>query len=542
MATPRDDDARRAASGKECGSCGTRLGDDQRYCLECGQRRGPLPVAVAARLPVLTKHEREEEKESTAAEREHTEARQGPLLGYVLNPRAAAVAVMGMLAFGALLGAAISPLARSAGLYSILLEEPEPEPAPVEAEEPVSEPEIEPEAEEVPVSAEVSAAPIPEAPAEVPTEEAPPELPPELPPTEELPEVKHVFLVVLGENGYEETFGKTSSAPYLSKTLAKKGELLTNYYGVAGSDLANQIALISGQGPTPETVANCPNYGDIVPGTESAEGQVEGNGCIYPATTKTLVSQLAEKKLTWRAYVEGVGDPTGQVLSCRHPAAGTPDPNHAPLPGDPYLTWRNPFVHFHSLTDGPACAENDVGLDRLTADLKVKGTKAPTLSYIVPNACHSGSPVPCEPGKPAGPAAAEEFLATLIPAILTSPAYKEGGLIAITSALAPQSGEHADPSACCVVPEFKNLPPVAATEPSVGPVKPSGGGGRVGMLLISPFVKPGSVNETGYYNHFSLLGTIEELLGLEKLGYANDLALTPFDATVFNAETSEAPE
>jgi phosphatidylinositol-3-phosphatase len=539
VATSTDDDARRAARGKDCGSCGARLVDDQRYCLQCGRRRGPLPAAVAARLPVLVEPD-PEEKAPAPVEPEPVGADKARLLGYVLNPRAAAVAVMGMLAFGALLGAAISPLARSAGLYSILLEEPEPEPAPVEAEEPTAEPEIEPEPEEGPLPAEVSSAPVPEAPAEVPTEGAPPEPPPELPPTEELPEVKHVFLIVLGENGFEETFGKTSGAPYLSKTLARKGELLTNYYGVAGSDLANQIALISGQGPTPETAANCPNYGDVAPGTESLEGQVEGNGCVYPATTKTLVSQLTESKLSWRAYVESVGDPAGQATSCRHPAPGAPDPNHAPLPGDPYLTWRNPFVYFHSLTDGPECAEDDVGFDQLTADLRLQGTKAPALSYIVPNACHSGGQTPCEPGSPVGPAAAEELLKTLVPAILASSAYAEGGLIAITSALAPQSGEHADPSACCAAPEFRNLPPPPTpAEPAVGPVGPSGGGGKVGMLLISPFVESGSVNETGYFNHFTLLLTIEELFGLEKLGYASDLALSPFDSSVFNAEAVE---
>jgi hypothetical protein len=42
------------------------------------------------------------------------------------------------------------------------------------------------------------------------------------------------------------------------------------------------------------------------------------------------------------------------------------------------------------------------------------------------------------------------------------------------------------------------------------------------MLLISPFVKPGTVNETGYFNHFTLLLTIEELFELEKLGYATN--------------------
>jgi hypothetical protein len=66
-------------------------------------------------------------------------------------------------------------------------------------------------------------------------------------------------------------------------------------------------------------------------------------------------------------------------------------------------------------------------------------------------------------------------------------------------------------------------------------VKESGGGGRVGMLLLSPFVEAGSVNESGYYNHFSFLLSVEELLGVTPpLGYAAEPALAAFDSTVFN--------
>jgi hypothetical protein len=547
VATPDDDDARSNGRAKDCAGCGTRLRDDQRYCVSCGTRRGPLPPAIAAQIAALLQRWRDHGKPARDLPGEEDppveDKKRLPLGGFVPNPRAAAVAVMGMLAFGVLLGSAISPLARSAGLFSILLEEPPPEEVVSEPEEPVSEPEIAAAPEEAPLASESSAGYVPEIPEEeAPAGEPPPlELPPELPETEELPEVKHLFLIVLGENGYEESFGASASAPYLSKTLAKKGELLSNYYAVAGSDLTNQIAMVSGQGPTPETVANCPNYADLVPGVETPEGQVEGNGCVYPAATETLASQLAAKKLSWRAYVEDVGNDPAQAPTCRHPVLGSPDSDQAPSPGDAYLTRRNPFVYFHSLIDGLECTESDVGFDRLATDLKGKATQAPALSYIVPNACHAGGPTPCEPGKPSGPAASEEFLQTLVPQIMASAPYKEGGLIGITSSLAPQSGEHPDSSACCVVPEYANLPPAEApSEPSTGPVKPSGGGGRVGMLLISPFVAPGSVNETAYYNHFSLLLTIEELFGLEKLGYSGDPALTPFDSSVFNAATSDA--
>lgn len=437
------------------------------------------------------------------------------------SPAAFAVAVLAMLGFGVMLGSATSQIAQSAGVRSIVLEAAPPKPAPVEeavAEAPEAAP-VEASAAPAAVPAEVPA--LPEdvvAPEEAPTEEAPPpELPPELPEPETLPPVKHVFMIVLGANGFEETFGPTSPAPYLAKTLPEKGELLTNYYAVSASDLANQIALLSGQGPTPETGVNCPVYADVLPGTLSPEGQILGSGCVYPAMTPTLPGQLVEKKLTWKAYVE-------EPLSPCVPAGEQ----------------RNPFVYFHAITDEPECGGAAVGFAQLPLDLK-EAKKTPALSYIVPNACHSGGEIPCAEGAPTGPLAAEEFLTKTVPAIEASPAYKEGGLIAITSALAPQAGPHPDPSSCCVAPQYPNLPaPAAPEEAASGPVKPSGGGGRVGLLLLSPFVAPGSKNETAYYNHYSLLRSIEELFELEPLGYAAEIALTGFDSSVYNAEETAA--
>jgi hypothetical protein len=530
-----DNDHSGATSG--CRGCGAALSSDQRYCLRCGARRGPLPPAIAARLTALLRRQGETADPGQGGE-------PPPSRGTMPTPRVAAIAVMGMLLFGVFLGSATNQLAQSAGLSSIVLEVAPPAPPPAHA--PVETASVAPaagaEAGSLPLPATVSSIPsVPAPAAEEPAPEVPaePVAPPELPELEELPPVKHVFLIVLGENSYEEAFGDSSPAPYLAKTLRGQGELLPNYYAVTKGDLANQIALISGQGPTAETAANCPNYTDVTPGTISVGGQVEGSGCVYPAETPTLPAQLVEKELRWKAYVEDIGNgaAAGAPATCRHPALGSLDSSQAPLPGDAYVTWRNPFVYFHSLADGEECAEADVGLDRLATDLK-SAKKTPALSYIVPNACHDGGELPCEAGQPAGALAAEAFLQTVVPQIEASPAYKEGGLIAITSAQAPQ----ADTSGCCASPTYPNLP-APTTEPATGPVKPTGGGGKVGLLLISPFVAPGTSNESGYYNHFSLLLSIEELFGLEPIGYATELSLTPFDSSVYNAdEESGSPD
>ncbi|HEU4737468.1 MAG TPA: alkaline phosphatase family protein [Solirubrobacterales bacterium] len=409
-----------------------------------------------------------------------------------------AAAVLLMLGLGVVIGSATNQLARNAGASTILVESP---PAPPE-EEPAPEPtSAAPEAEATGSEAAPLASPA-AIPLEAPVAEEPIASEPEPPaaPVEEelptgLPEAKHVFVIVLGPAGYEETFGETSQSPYLKEELPAQGELLENYFAVAGSELANEIALLSGQGPTPATAAGCPTYSDVLPATENPEGQVTGDGCVYPAATKTLMGQLSEADLSWKAYREG--------------AEGCPNP-----PPDA----TNPFLYFHGVLDSPECAETNVGLPQLATDLAAPAEKFPTLAYL--------SPAPTTPR--------DQFLEAVVPQIKQSLAYKDGGLIAITSTQAPQDTEAPDASSCCIAPAYPNLPPPSAAPPATGPVKPTGGGGRVGLLLISPFVEPGTTSET-YFNHFSLLATIEELFSLERLGYAAEPAITGFDESIFNA-------
>jgi hypothetical protein len=545
MAVPmgKDDEGLGGARAASCASCEATLESGQRYCLECGARRGPVPAAFAKWLSIVRPDAGSEaatggavadaeESAATAASAEGAVFEDSTLAErFMPEPRSAAIATMALLAFGVVVGAATGPLAQSAGISPIVVEmesspstasSAEPE---AEAPESIAEAPVEPEATP-------SAAPLEPQPEGSPA--GPKEPAPEKYEEEVLPPIQHVFMIVLGDHGYEEGFGASSQSTYLSQTLAGKGELLSNYYAVTQGDLANEVALLSGQGPTPATAVDCPEYKDVSPGTLSAEGQAEGDGCVYPAEVKTLPTQLVEAKKSWKAYVEDIGNgQAGQATSCRHPALGGPDDAQAPRPGDAYETWRNPFVYFHSLVDGTDCGERDVSLDQLETDLGDE-KQTPAFSYIVPNACHDGSEVPCEASQPVGLAAAQPFLEKVVPEIEASAAYKKGGLIAITFAQAPQSGPSADAGACCGAPEYPNMPPAATAPASSGPVKETGGGGRVGMLLLSPFVEPGSVNETGYYNHYSTLLSIEEFFGLPPIGYAASPALSAFDGTVFN--------
>src|ERR1700692_1746312 len=105
---------------------------------------------------------------------------------------------------------------------------------------------------------------------------------------------QHVFIIVLENESYDETFGPQSKAPYLSKCLTKRGQLLTNYYAIGHFSLDNYIAMISGQSPNPDTQLDCSVFNEfalIKPGLD-ANGQAVGHGCVYPADVSTIANQL----------------------------------------------------------------------------------------------------------------------------------------------------------------------------------------------------------------------------------------------------------
>jgi phosphatidylinositol-3-phosphatase len=348
-----------------------------------------------------------------------------------------------------------------------------------------------------------------------------------------LPPIKHVFLIVLGEQGYQATYGSGSGAPYLAKTLRDQGELASGYFGVTSGQLANEIALISGQGPTPQTAANCPTYESLSPGGSGSEGQILGSGCLYPGSALTIGDQLIAAEDTWKAYIGGLDEGATADLQgkCPAPALGASDPHATATAASPFVTWRDPFLYFRSVTgSSSSCAQQNVGIGQLASDLRSVGS-TPSLAYIAPSPCEDGDTQQCAGASSSGLTAAEGFLKRVVPEIESSAGYKEGGLIAIAADQAPQSGAGADSSGCCGTPTFPNLPASGASTVTGQPK----GGGKVGLLLISKYVKPGSSYVTGEYNHFSLLASIEALFKLPTLGFGKNVQLPTFERALYNA-------
>jgi hypothetical protein len=354
--------------------------------------------------------------------------------------------------------------------------------------------------ESAPSTEAASSEPLPESVPSATPESSPssaPETPAAPPPPSEpeLPEagpIKHVFLISLASPGYEAAFDPAASQmPYLSGTLRQQGVLLTNYSLLDAAALPNRLAAISGQAPTADTKADCPEY----------------EKCLFGVETLTLADQLASARFTWRAYLEDMADPEGKPANCVHPE---PAATEAPAPGG-YSATSNPFVYFHSLLDLGDCATNDVPLGELPKDLK-KAERTASFSYIAPNQCNAGIRGQCPEGTPDGPAAADAWLERTAKEILSSPAYGKDGLLIVSfGALDPAAGEAAG---------------AEGTDPL-----------EVGALLASPLLTPNGTDGAAY-DPYSLLRSVDELFGLGSLGAAEGKKVHSFASAFLATETA----
>jgi hypothetical protein len=336
--------------------------------------------------------------------------------------------------------------------------------------------------------------------------------------------VHHVFLIVLENEPFEITFGPQTNAPYLSRELAPRGALLTEYYGIGHNSLDNYIALISGQGPNPATQTDCQEFVNFHPTARQldGDGQLAGQGCVYPSTVRTVTDQMRRAGLTWRGYMEGMGsNPMRESPRCGHAVIGSTDQTYRETLTDRYADKHNPFVYFHSIIDDTAyCGQHVVSLDALRNDLAQLRT-TPNLVFITPDLCHDGHDAPCLNGEKGGMVSADAFLREWVPRITDSPAFQQDGVLIITF------DEGTDAKACCGERPLRGGP----LPGQYGP-----GGGRIGAVLLSPFIKPGTVSDTPY-NHYATLRSMETWFGLKYLGYAAQSQLRTFGSDVFTNAT-----
>ena len=151
-----------------------------------------------------------------------------------------------------------------------------------------------------------------------------------------------------------------------------------------------------------------------------------------------------------------------------------------------YAVRHNPAVYYATLH---GCSGNDVSYSHLATDLAYN--QLPAFSFITPNLIddmHDGTV-----------ADGNNWLSRNLPIILNSAEYQDGSTVVFITWDEGEGGGYASGEHCAA-----NTTDVSC---------------RVATLVISPSTKTGARSGT-LFNHYSLLGTAEQLLGLAKLGQA----------------------
>ena len=184
--------------------------------------------------------------------------------------------------------------------------------------------------------------------------------------------------------------------------------------------------------------------------------------CHVDATS--IADQVDAARLGWKAYMEGL-----------------PRPCFGGAESGGYVKRHNPFMYYDAVAGSSSRCRNVVSFRRLSRDLR-RGA-LPALSFVKPDLCHDTHDC--------GVAQGDRFLSRLVPALLRS--LGPHGYLVLTY------DEGSSDAGCCGGSE----------------------GGRIATLVSGPDVREGA-RSSAPIDHYGVLGTIEDSLGLPRLGAARD--------------------
>lgn len=258
----------------------------------------------------------------------------------------------------------------------------------------------------------------------------------------ELPITGTIFTIVFENHGTEAVFSPDNA--FISQ--------LAEHYGTADAYLAN-------------IHPSLPNYLMMTSGSGQGIGDDGPPSSHSIDGVDNLAAQLDAAGITWRAYMEGMGDP------CRMTDNGD------------YAVKHNPFLYYTSLTSDTArCSEHVVDFDaNFAADLAANDHQ---FMWITPNLCNDMHNCPTT--------TSDAWLARVIPQIMASPGYREGGAIFL---LWDEGDADATYAWSYVFHRPQNVPFVLISD----------------NLVSSGFISPTT------YGHDSYLATIEDAFGLPRM-------------------------
>jgi hypothetical protein len=316
----------------------------------------------------------------------------------------------------------------------------------------------------------------------------------------------HIFVIVMENHATNQILGNTADAPYLNQLAGKYG-VARQYFGVTHPSLPNYLALISGdtQGIwddcapgsfvtcAPEEFIQGGDFGPLLTQDQLASATAKPH--LFDG--KTIVDELESHNISWKAYMESM------------PAPGYTGESYA---DKLYAAKHNPFVYFKNVYTNPDRMSKIVPYTQFDKDLS--SDNLPNFVWISPNQCNDMHGL-----APAGAAAenipdcgypasgldhgaihiGDTYISKVVPQIMHSKAWNDNSVIVIVW----DEDDYAGYAGCCKSPVGVN-----------GTVL----GGANAPILIIPSQNAQHIEDvTTPYNHYSLLGTIQKVWGLDCL-------------------------
>jgi len=252
-----------------------------------------------------------------------------------------------------------------------------------------------------------------------------------------------IFTIVL-EN--EDATNVISPAnPYINQLASEYGVPLA-YTSSTHPSLPNYIMMTSGTLNGVTTDAD-PAYNVTIPGTDNIADQLDASG------------------ISWRAYMESMGD------ACTTASTGQ------------YAAHHDPFLYYWDMRMNTArCEQKIVDFDaNFAADL---ASNAYRFMWITPNTCNDMHDCSTQTG--------DAWLAMVVPQIMASPGYRNGGAIFILT--------------------------------DEGNTRFAGASADLPIIVVSPNLVSAPYVTNTAFDHRSYLATVEDILGMPRLTTTQDAA------------------
>jgi len=318
-----------------------------------------------------------------------------------------------------------------------------------------------------------------------------------------VPHYDHIIVIVEENTGYRTIFERGWS-PNLAK-LAREYGFATRMYAESHPSEPNYIALLGGDtfGIRDDDAWYC------VAGSERPychDTRASGYAA-HLIEGPNLATELRAKGLAWRAYLEDIPERGSLAIA---------SPGTSSLPAGLYAAKHTGFTNFASVRDDPERARELVGFDALDADLRTGSL--PAFAFVVPNQCNEmhgigagNAPADCAGSDEALVRRGDAHAAELVSAIQSSAVWTAANATTAIVITWDEDGKGFpdNPKACCVVDGHNP------------------GGGHIPTIVIANH-GPHGVADATPYNHYSLLRTIEDALGLAgHLRHAGDASVLP---------------